>query len=445
MREFSGISRFPVGFWNYMQMQDLNEQALHDWEEAGFSCIMSPRYAIEAERDMQKLSMLLDWCEKRGVSIILQDPRVAITQLRHAERGADGKIALPDDYAHGVAEAIEQYAVHPQVVGFFVVDEPEWDMYDAVVEAVRIVKQHNARLLPFVNLLPLHPQFSERLQFESYAAYLADYAERAATGHVCYDYYAQMSEREYENPLYFVNLNYYSGLASTHGVGFWNTLLATPHFCYRKPSYDDFRWQVNTTLAYGAKGILYFTFYTPENGPGGETNYRQGPIDWWGNRTESFAWIRDVNRELHGRWGDMFLSLELVRVGHYPQAPAAELTVFRPDGYVCDIGIVTGRDPHLIVSEFRHRDNGTAYVFVVNANPRDSAHVRLHVREVSGAWRFDAYGERHAAANSASTDSEQVWKLWLAPGQGELLALEPKPETAAQKPAERELAREEQA
>ncbi len=422
MRRFSGVSRFPIGFWNYMTMKEWDERALADWEACAFSTIQSPAYSLD-EEDRNKLAVLLAWCEKQNVKVILRDPRVSILWIRDLPRDEKGDRSLPYDYERGVVEAVAEFAHHPQVAGFFIIDEPERDLYEVVVQAVGLIKAHAAHLLPFVNFFPAIPQTMELLGYRDYGRYLEDYVQRTGAKLVSYDYYGQMTEREYENPLYYTNLSHYRNLA-LRGIDFWNTILSTPHFRYRKPSYDDVRWQVNTSLAYGAKGIFYFTFYTPDNTFNSETNYRQGPIDWWGERTDTFFHMRDVNRELHQRWGSLFMDLQLLRVGHYPEAPADGGQLLDFGCAIKEIAVEAGHDPHLIVSEFRHRISGQTYAFIVNANPRDSVNVQVYMQDVRQLQRFNAYGEAYVVNNQAKFVDEFSSLLWLAPGQGELMALE---------------------
>lgn len=64
-----------------------------------------------------------------------------------------------------------------------------------------------------------------------------------------------------DRPEYFENLEIIRRQALRVGVPFWNVILATPHFSYRDPSPADMRWQAYTTLAYGGKGLAYFTYW----------------------------------------------------------------------------------------------------------------------------------------------------------------------------------------
>lgn len=413
------VSKFPVGFWNYISIKDVSSNHLKDWEEGGFSLLMSPSYSTE---DRQNVYEFLDWCQKRSIKVLLQDPRISLGSYMSDYKKGRGEFVLPEEYEDNAIEAIKEFGQHAAVMGFFIIDEPAGDVLNAVIQAVQIVKKHSNKL-PFVNFLPYYKNIWERIRFKDYGKYICNYIEQTDVDVICYDYYAQMTERQYEDPNYFTNLKYFMDNSQKLGINFWNTLLSTAHFRYRIPSYDDMRWQVNTSLAYGAKGILYFTFYTPDNTHRNETNYRQGPINWWGERTDVFYHIKDVNRELHQRWGDLFIDMDVTKVVHYPKAPLENLASFSGDGAVSEVDILSGMDPHIIISEFKHITDGHNYIFVVNANPRDSVYVSLGLPGVSGVERFTVSGESYAVKNEIDTVDFFDTRLWLAPGQGELLRL----------------------
>ena len=61
-----------------------------------------------------------------------------------------------------------------------------------------------------------------------------------------------------------------------------------------EPSDATFHLQVYATLAYGGRGIQYFTYYSPHNG-----NYRLGAIDQFGNKTATWDALRRINLEIH--------------------------------------------------------------------------------------------------------------------------------------------------
>ena len=71
--------------------------------------------------------------------------------------------------------------------------------------------------------------------------------------------------------------------ALRHALPFWNIVLSNAHFNYAEPTPAGFRFQAYTTLAYGARGISYFTYFAPPAG-----DYRLAAIDQFGNKTATW-------------------------------------------------------------------------------------------------------------------------------------------------------------
>ncbi len=47
------------------------------------------------------------------------------------------------------------------------------------------------------------------------------------------------------------------------GIPFWNFFNTMPFGPHSDPTEAQLRWQINASIAYGAKGVLYFCYYTP--------------------------------------------------------------------------------------------------------------------------------------------------------------------------------------
>jgi hypothetical protein len=92
---------------------------------------------------------------------------------------------------------------------------------------------------------------------------------------------------------YFHNLEQMRSAARKASVPFWNIVLATAHFGHREVTHADFRFQAYTTLAYGGRGLAYFTYFAP-----GVGNYRMAPIDQFGEPTQTWYFMQNVNRQV---------------------------------------------------------------------------------------------------------------------------------------------------
>ena len=55
-------------------------------------------------------------------------------------------------------------------------------------------------------------------------------------------------------------------LSPRHGIPFWNYFNTIPYQGHRDPTYGELSWQVFTSLAFGAKGVLYFTYWDDPDG-----------------------------------------------------------------------------------------------------------------------------------------------------------------------------------
>ncbi len=82
---------------------------------------------------------------------------------------------------------------------------------------------------------------------------------------------------------------------------------------YPEPSIREIKLQQFSNLAYGAQGLQYFTYWTPEQGR--DQDFHNGPIglDW--KRTEIYDRIKSVNQEIQN-YAKFFLHSRLISVAH---------------------------------------------------------------------------------------------------------------------------------
>ena len=82
----------------------------------------------------------------------------------------------------------------------------------------------------------------------------------------------------------------YSLLRNIPFWNFFNTMPFGPHF---DPTEAQLRWQIYTSLAYGAKGVLYFCYWTPS---GGEFPTGGAIITTEGRKTRHYEEARRINQ-----------------------------------------------------------------------------------------------------------------------------------------------------
>ncbi len=406
------MNNFPMGFWNYVSIHEQDAASVRDWTDAGMTLALGPNYGPDPDQ-IARMKSILDAAEERGIRVILCDSRSGWTALR--QKGEEA-------YRAEFRRAVEDLGSHPAVFGFHVGDEPGAHDFPFACRAIRIQKEIAPELSPFCNLLPWHEAGPARVGYQDWATYLDAYVEHARPDLLCYDCYAQMAPGDDNRNMYFRNLREYQAAANRHQIPFWTTLLSVGHFRFRCPREDDFRWQINTAAAHGAKGLLWFFLYMRQP----DSNARVAPIDEHWERTETFEWLSRTTRTFLKTHAPVLMDLDLQSVRHvgrdwggYPSFDGRDPVILAASKFGTD----------LIVSEFRHK-NGNPYLAVVNNSQTDSTQIELRVRGRSPRLHRVGWQAKEdlvtCSDSSAARQGEDFIAIhpWLAPGQMEIYRIE---------------------
>jgi hypothetical protein len=218
-----------------------------------------------------------------------------------------------------------------------------------------------------------------------------------------YDNYSLMDDGSVR-PSYWSNLESVRAASRKHDLVFWNIVLASAHFSYRELSAADFRFQVYTTLAYGGRGISYFTYFTPATG-----NYRMGAIDQFGHQTPSWYFMQHANLQVL-KLAPTLLQLTSDAVYHFGSVPPGA------NGPTTNSILSGAGGDQFMTGDFTHRD-GSRYVMIVNKDLAKSHPCLPQYRKAPRrVQQVSPY-----SGGLVSYDGENVW---LAPGSGALLRIE---------------------
>ena len=66
----------------------------------------------------------------------------------------------------------------------------------------------------------------------------------------------------------------------------------------RRPNESELMWQANVSLAYGAKGIQYFTYWTPDVSSDASIQFGEALVSKGGTLTPLYYSAKNVNRYL---------------------------------------------------------------------------------------------------------------------------------------------------
>jgi len=398
------LEQFPIGFWNYAPIEVFDEAKIQEWQDAGITLTMGPEYQATPE-NVAHMRKVLDWAQARKIKVIICDPRTRA----HA--------AKSPDFADGVKKAVKELGDHPAAFGFHILDEPSKEDFEPTCQAVQTVKEAAPRLHPFVNLLPWFPGADAQMGYDDWGKYLDDFLKKSGAEFLCYDCYIQINPETSGWPSYFRNLREYGAAARRNGVPFWNTILSVGHFHYKCPNEDDIRWQFNTSVAYGAQGILYFFFYMRQP----HDNYRLAPIDEFWDRTPAFESLKRTNKGFAKRYGRLFLDLQLQKAMQWPE-PIAGCDPFEPDDLIKDVS-ADGKRP-IIVSRFADKQS-RPWVAVVNNSTDESTQAVLTFAGADTKVFMMNWENQEGGVGTEKAEGAVMVRHWLAPGQMEVYRVEP--------------------
>jgi len=371
-------SFFPLMAWNWAPSDAATFEQMRDCglTIAGF---VSPKE--------------LDLCHAAGLKTIVSDQRVSGYDWRNVDAGAART---------NVAALGAETGSHPAVYGYYLRDEPGAEAFPGLATVASIVKELAPGKWPYINLFPNYASPAQ-LGTATYEEHLEKFVATCRPTQLSYDHYALMEDGSLRAG-YFLNLEQMRQAARKHGLPFWNIVLSVAHFNYREATPADLRFQVYTTLAYGGRGIAYFTYFAPQVG-----NYRMAPIDQFGHATPTWSALQNVNLQV-GKLAPTLLQLTSDEVYHFGAIPEGA------HGPGESSLIATVGNAPFMVGDFTHAD-GSRYALVVNKDSLRSHHGTVTFRQTPRRVQMVSpyTGELTGFAGE---------QQWLAAGQGVLLRIE---------------------
>ena len=254
--------RFAVGFWVDPPAEQQTEARFAEIAHANFSFIIGNFGATTPA----SVSNQLNLCAAHGLKAI-----VSMAGLP------------PDKVPDG-----------PACWGYFVADEPGPGAFPGLGKTVAALRQARPGKLAYINLVPNYaPAWA--LGTTNYLEHLAGFVQEVHPEALSMDHYPMFSPQADGREGYCQNLEAMRQESLAAGVPFWNFFNTMPFGPHTDPTEAQLRWQINASLAYGAKGVMYFCYWTPAGGefPKGGAILRRD-----GTRTRHYAEARRLNARL---------------------------------------------------------------------------------------------------------------------------------------------------
>lgn len=280
MSRRAAAPQFIITFWCGPPLAEFTNARAAEIAAAGFNVVGAP---CEGALTPNLNRRALDVAARHGLTLWIADPRLG--------QGLD----LRDDWEALALEALTDYGDHPALGGYFLVDEPSAAKFADLGKVMARLRAEHPQRVPYVNLLPdfVPP---ELLGTETYREYVEQFVEIVGPSLLSYDYYPFTFDADRAS--FFDNLLLVREVAQDSGIPFLLIVQAMPHGRYRDPTATEIAWQVNHAVAFGARGISYFAYWTPDRVPdAGSWQFRHGLIEH-GKPTEHLEHVAHINRDV---------------------------------------------------------------------------------------------------------------------------------------------------
>lgn len=320
-----------------------------------------------------------------------------------------------------LVKTLDLYKNKPAFGGVMVIDEP------GVVSFNNLGNLHKnfQHILPdkafYINMLPNYASRKQLINGATsgnlddasmtYERYMREYIEIVKPKFYSFDFYPFVGMNYGQmRKGYFDQLSQVREICNEAKIPYWVFIQASswaPN-SLRVPNQVEVYWQVSTALAYGAKGIQYFMYYTSMEE--GVESFAGGMVDKYGNKNPMYDYVKNANQHL--------LSIDHILMDSVHKGVMVngktpdEIPVKDILSSFSVLQSISGDDA--LVGCFNYRGKPVYYV-VNNSLTKDIANINL---ELSQEVEYNLYQK----TNQSSNKSQKI-NLQIPAGEGVLIEI----------------------
>jgi hypothetical protein len=385
---------FPISFWCGPPPEFVNLEQYQRIKDAHFTHIMP---SCTGGGSPEHNRTILDIAQKTGLKVFIHDSRMPV--------------GVPDEQSKQRVRIISNtYKDHPAMAGYHVVDEPGAGLFPALGQTAAALREADPEHPAYINLFPNYAPLSA-LGTPSYEEHVRRFIETVKPSIVSYDHYHFLNGPDRSG--FFNNLEIVRRLSLQHNLHFWQiVLLIDHHGAYRRPSEAEKRWLAMHTLAFGGKGLMWFTYWRPWDDP----QWGEAMINTDGTPTAQYEETKRINKDVQ-TLGKYLLHATSTQAFEYGQ-PGDHSNIIGGD-------MVRFDGPHITVGIFQH--DATRYVMLVNRDYQHAANGHAYI--LAGGAQLEMLNKVEDTWQPATATPFEggyvTLQYNLAAGDGELYRLSP--------------------
>ncbi|SEL01124.1 Beta-galactosidase [Chitinophaga rupis] len=314
-------------------------------KDAYFNLLTGPQFFTGAS-DFSMMDRELNIARKTNLKLLMIDSRMYITRDTFNNNKADLLIDHFKSKDTDYKDALYGYNFGGEFPKQLSPNVKKWAGY---------FKEKHPGKLVYTYLLPRYA-FNSDAAYEDYVdGYLKSDNGANAIDIAAFDFYPFIGGDKVRDK-YFYNLDVIQKKSGTRP--FWVYVLTTKHLVYPDPDEYQLNFMSFCPIAYGAKGLIYFTYETL---PKGKVDFGEGLIDRNGRPTPKYYIAQRNNHYIHDILGPIVMSSQLMETDHVSNEPTLEdvsdQLLTRKNKYIKKIN-----DDNILVGIFK---KGTEYNFIV--------------------------------------------------------------------------------
>jgi hypothetical protein len=323
-------STFPIVAWLGVPQTHTTIERFTELRNAGINI----NYSKYANAD--SLEKALNIAELVGVKVMISCPEL----LSDTEK------------------TVKRFINHPANGGYFLFDEPLINEFSRLESLVKKIESIDSTRFCYINLLP-NVSTPELYSYADYTRYISDFLNQVPVKILSFDHYPIIKGGIRIN--WYQNLEIIRNETLKANLPFWAFALTTAHDPYPVPDLSHLRLQVYSNLAYGAKGIQYFTYWT-------NNSYRyvfyNGPIEKDGSQTSVYDYVKQMNNEIR-TYSKIFANSKTTKVSHFGNVPQGASKFESLPNFINKIEIKNG---NALLAEM---NDGTDSYFIIQNSTLD--------------------------------------------------------------------------
>lgn len=378
----------------------LNKEAYDYYSDANFELVLWLQANEESVVKAEQYNM--DYLLRAG-SILGEH-----NYLRAADTLAPEDLTIKD--LMKLDEMIEQFKNREKILGYYITDEPNARAFSNLEKTVSYLRKKDPTRLNFINLFPTYAN-DEQLGTPTYDEYIDQFLSIVKPEILSYDHYHFFNKKDGKD--YFKNLGIIRKWALAYDIPFCNIIQAigtngtSQEFLnWRTPNAAEHRWLVYSSLAYGAKAIIWFHW-----------DHSWGLTSSSSEQDALYASIKQLNKEINNI-GDILINLDSKGVYHNKTSPDSSL--LPNDGIVNSVS----ENADLAIGYYKDKKD-IDYFMLMNKSYKDATIATITLNGVTDNLQyFNVNTKKWKVVKNIHSSGKSTFDVTLQPGDGKLFSVE---------------------